>query len=107
MVNAASQFISPKRNEWDLRTHEPSITEHKQPKAVQKAQATARKVRVRDYVTGRGYDAMGIVSIVAANDLTPITLAAVPPGLPEGDAYHYEMMLRRIVSIYDSRFAEI
>ena len=31
MVNAATSFISPDRNKWDLSRHDPVVNEHRQP----------------------------------------------------------------------------
>lgn len=113
LVNAATEFISPERNEFPLKTRQPdlaaarppNISRHKQPGDVEASQNRVRQVNVREHTNDHGYDAKGIITVVARNDLSPITLAPIPPALDSSDPLNYERMILRIAGIYDGRFA--
>lgn len=107
LFNAADRFISPKRNPFPMGTIPARITEHHQPKAVRKIEATFRKLRLRRDHNGRGFDTLGAVTIRMENNLSPVELVTDPPALSMEDPYHYEMMVRRIVSLYENRFASL
>lgn len=104
MVNASAEFISPKMNKFSLKEHEPIVGNETQPGGVNHVQARFRALRVRGHVTERGYDAVGVLTVVARNDGSPITLAPSPPALPQGDSLHYERMILRVAGLYDGRF---
>lgn len=104
MVNASAEFVSPKMNKFSLGEHEAIAGTEPQPGGVSHIQGRFRALRVRGHVTERGYDAVGVVTIVARNDGSPISLAPSPPALPPGDSLHYERMILRIAGLYDGRF---
>lgn len=104
IVNAAETFVSPKMNKRDLAVTESVVNKERQPKAAEGAQGRIRSVRVRGHTTERGFDAVGITTIIANNDGSEVTLAPIPPSLPASDGLHYERMILRIVGLYESRF---
>jgi hypothetical protein len=104
MVNASPEFISPKRNQFSLRENPPVWNEEKQPQSVEKTHNRVRTIKVRENVNESGYDAKGILTIMARNDFSPITIAPVPPSLPSSDGLNYERMILRVAGLYDSRF---
>lgn len=113
LVNAATEFVSPERNQFPLTTQQadlaaaqqPNVSRHKQPGDAELSQNRVRQVNVREHTNDHGYDAKGIVTILARNDLSPITLAPIPPSLDSSDPLNYERMILRIAGIYDGRFA--
>ena len=104
MVNASSEFISPKRNQFPLTEKPPIWNVERQPQSAEKSHQRVRTVKVRENVNESGYDAKAILTVVARNDFTPITLAPIPPGLPSSDGLNYERMILRVAGLYDSRF---
>lgn len=104
MVNAATEFVSPKRNHHSLADEPVVVSREAQPNGVERTLGRLRSLKVRGHPTERGYDALGAITIVARNDGSPITLAPSPPALPPGDALHYETMILRIAGLYDGRF---
>lgn len=104
MVNASAEFVSPKMNKFSLADHRPVVGVEPQPGGVNHVHGRFRALRVRGHVTERGYDAVGVTTIVARNDGSSITLAPSPPALPSGDSLHYERMILRVAGLYDGRF---
>lgn len=104
MVNAVSEFISPKMNKHSLADRPAVITREQQPGGANHALQRFRTLRVRGHTTERGYDAVGVVTILAKNDGSPIVLAPIPPALPPGDPMHYDTMIHRIAGLYHGRF---
>jgi len=105
MVNASEEFISPDRNRFSLAENPPVVNTEPQPAAALGAHERIRALRVRGHVNERGYDAVGILTVLARNDSTPIALAPSPPGLSPSDPLHYERMIFRTAGLYDGRFA--
>ncbi|HUF28730.1 MAG TPA: hypothetical protein VMM18_17245 [Gemmatimonadaceae bacterium] len=104
MVNASVEFVSPGMNKGPLAGRVSVVSRERQPNGVERTIGRFRSLRVRGHATERGYDAIGVMTIVARNDGTPITLAPIPPALPPGDSLHYETMVLRASGLYDSRF---
>lgn len=104
MVNASSDFVSPKMNKFSLAHNAPVVGHEMQPNGVLRTYERLRSLRVRGHATERGYDAVGVVTIVARNDGSPITLAPIPPSLPSSDGLHYERMVLRVAGLYSGRF---
>lgn len=104
MVNASPEFVSPKMNKFSLAEHPPVVGREAQPNGAIHAHGRFRALRVRGHVTERGYDAIGVITINARNDGSPITLVTAAPALAPGDALHYETMILRLAGLYDSRF---
>jgi len=107
MVNAAEVFVSPLMNKELIAPGAAVVNEHRQPAATQKIQEAFRRLRLRGTSSERGYDAMGMVTVDARNDGSPMTIAPEPLSVPPSDPYEYEMMIRRIASIYSNRFSAL
>lgn len=105
MVNAATTFISPDRNP------DPNaplvVSQHRQPRDAERVVEKIKQLRRRADRTGRGFDSIGIVVVDCANDGSPVTLVEEPPAPARSDQYHYEQMIRRLASEYDTTFAGI
>ena len=107
MVNASPEFISPKKNQFPIAERGPVISQEPQPRSALKSQERVRQVKVRTHTNEAGYDAKAVLTVLARNDFSPITLAPEPPALPSSDALHYERMILRVAGLYNGRFAAI
>lgn len=105
MVSASVEFVSPKMNKFNVSERTPTIGYEAQPNGVSHILGRFRSLRVRGHVSERGYDAIGVLTVVARNDGSPIEIAPSPPALAPGDALHYERMVLRIAGLYDGRFS--
>lgn len=105
LVNASEEFISPDRNRLPLDNHTPIVNHEAQPAAALGAQRRVGSLRVRGHVTERGYDAVGLLTVIARNDGSPVTIAPSPPAVSTADGIHYERMVLRTAGLYDGRFA--
>lgn len=104
IVNASAEFVSPKMNKFSVAERPPVVGRESQPGGVEHVLARFRSLKVRGHVTERGYDAVGVTTVVARNDHSPITLAPAPPALEPGDSLHYERMILRAAGLYHGRF---
>ena len=107
IVNNATTFISPDRNKYDLRAHPPVITKHTQPKATERTIRKLEEIPRRTREGAEGFDALGIVVLELKNDSTPVTIVETPPAPSPADVWHYDQMVRRIASIYASKFGNV
>ena len=57
MVNTATEFISPGRNDVDLSTHPPVVTKHVQPRQAAEVIAKLREIPRRSRDGEEGYEA--------------------------------------------------
>jgi hypothetical protein len=62
-------------------------------------------VNVRRHINEGGYDANGILMVVASNDATAVTLAPARAAPVNDDSLHYERMVLGVAGLYDGRFA--
>lgn len=104
LVNASSEFVSPDKNKRHLKGVGVVVNQAPQPRSVEKIIQTVRKLPVRGHTDERGYDALGVTTIVARNDGSKFALAPVPPALPGNDPLNYERMILRMAGLYASRF---
>jgi hypothetical protein len=107
MVNVATEFISPGRNEFELASRPPIITRHDQPRAaagvVEKLREIPRRVRDGE----EGFDAFAVIVVDCRNDGTPVRLVSAPPAPQPGDIYHYESMIHRLSQLYEQKFRDV
>lgn len=107
MVNLATEFISPGRNDFDLATRPPVISRHSQPRfaaaVVEKMREVPRRVRDGE----EGFDAFAVVVVDCRNDGTPVRLVNEEPAPQPGDIYHYESMIHRLAQLYEQKYRDI
>jgi hypothetical protein len=107
IVNYAATFVSTDRNKA-LRGDEPAvITTHNQPKATVRTIEKLKEIPRRSHIGVDGFDALGIVVIELKNDGSPVTILSGPPAPAPGDVWYYDQMIRRIASLYASRFVNV
>lgn len=107
MVNMATEFISPGRNDFDLSTREPSVTRHRQPQDAIAILEKLREVprRVRD--SEEGFDAFAVVAVNCRNDGSPVRLVTELPAPQPGEIYHYEWTVLRLAQLYEQKYRDI
>ena len=106
MVNASISFLSSDRNK--VRGGAVDLTWHQQPKSAIITIDTVKHLPRRSGTSQVGYDGLGIVVVDMVNDgITPVELVTSAPAPPVGDGFHYDNMIGRMASEYDSRFHAI
>lgn len=106
MVNSAPRFLSSDLNK-DMAQLGPRYSTNQQPKSTNITIDKIRQLPRRSSTSRVGYDALSITVVDMVNDGTPVSLAPSPPSPPQGDIYAYSSMIRRVSSLYASRFAQI
>lgn len=107
MVNASETFISPDLNKFDLREHDPAISQHRQPHWVQRTVAKLEDLPRKTKPSDEGFDSFGIVVVDMANDGSEVRVVDRPPAPSPADVYYYDQMIHRLVHLYDTSFANI
>lgn len=107
IVNSAGTFVSPDRNKFDLATHAPIITKHAQPKATERTIKKIEEVPRRTHGGVEGFDAIGIVVLELKNDSSPVAVVNGSPAPAPTDIWHYDQMIRRLASLYASKFGNV
>ena len=99
MINLSTEFFSPGKA---------TLSKHRQPDAAAKVLEKIEELPRRTSTAERGFDAVGAVMIECRNDGTsPVRLVSTPPAPPAGDNFNYRQMIRRIASLYESRFPKL
>lgn len=107
VVNIAATFISPGLNKKILKGADAAISRHVQPKAAQRTVAKLVEIPRRTQSGTEGFDALGIVVLELRNDGSPVTIVNDPPAPGQSDVWHYDQMIRRISSLYASKFGNV
>lgn len=101
MVNASAMFTSP------TRTGTP-VLKHEQPRVTQAVIDKLQQIPRRTAVGQDGFDAFGVVVVDCRNDgVSPVEIVKKPPAPSTGDILHYDQMIRRAISVYESRFPRL
>lgn len=104
MINSSGSFLSPGRHPFSVATGGTTPTIHKQPKATIRVIDKVLEIRRRSGLGQAGFDAVGIVLVDFANDMTPCAVVAEPPAPTFSDSYHYNQMITRLASLYAAKF---
>lgn len=104
MINAASTFLSPGRNDRDLSKQPPVVSTHNQPKDAASVVEKLRELPRRAKDGEEGYDAFAILLVNCQNDGSPVTYVTAPPAPQSGDVYHYEMAVHRLSQLYEQKY---
>ena len=107
MVNLAATFVSSDLNKHNLSQQGAIVSAHNQPNDATRTIARIREIPRRTNVREVGFDAFGIVVVNLSNDGSPATLVQSPPAPAPTDIFHYDQMIRRIKSLYESRYADL
>ena len=107
IVNYAATFISSDRNKRDLSLGAPVVTKHSQPRATERTIGKLEEIPRRTQSGVEGFDALGIVIVSLQNDGTPVKIVTQAPAPALADVWHYDQMVRRIASLYASKFGNV
>jgi len=107
VINIADSFISTGRNKFDLKSRPAAITRHKQPSAAARTIAKLREIPRRTQQGAEGFDALGIVLLDMVNDGTPVKIVTKPPAPAAQDVLNYDQMIRRVASLYATKFGNV
>jgi len=107
MVNVADTFVSPDRNRRKRGRKAFEVTTLTQPHDTERTIEKVKEVPRRTQSNAEGYDALGIVVVCMANDGTPVTLVTEPPAPADRDLWSYDQMIRRMASLYASKFRNV
>jgi hypothetical protein len=106
IVNAASTFVSPDKNKYDLKKHTALVSSHRQPDDALKIIEGLRDLQRRSSVADTGFDALGVVVIHCANDGSPVQhVTRSPPAPSPTDDFDYERFVHRLAQLYSTRFS--
>ncbi len=105
-VNIAESFISsnPANVERINSGLDPVVTRHRQPGDVQRVMETLNTLRTRSGASGAGFDALGVTVLDLRNDDRPVRIVEASPAPKPGDAFHYDSMIMRMATRYDTQF---
>jgi hypothetical protein len=104
VVNIASTFVSPLRNQ---RAETPLyVTAHRQPAVAGSMRTHLLGLPLREDVGKVGFDAYCTV-IVNCDNQTGCTLHTDAPAPQPGDPDHYDTFVKRIADFYTARFGNI
>ncbi|UOZ08829.1 hypothetical protein [Amycolatopsis sp. WQ 127309] len=106
-LNAASEFISPGRNQYRLSEERVNVTKHRQPAVTERVLDKVREIPRRSASSETGYDGLGVTVLDLRNDGSPVGLVEDPPAPQPGGAFHYAGMITRMATEYDATFARI
>ncbi len=107
MVNAASTFISPGRNDFDLSSRPPKGSKHNQPKDAASVVEKLRELPRRSRDGEEGYDAFAILLVNCPNDGSQVTQVTASPAPQPGAVDHYEMAIHRLAQLYEQKYRGI
>ena len=107
MVNMADTFISPGRNDFDMRERAAVVTRHRQPRNAAEIVSKLRELPRRSRAGEEGYDAFGIIVVRCRNDGSAVELIGAPPAPQLGETDHYEMTVHRLAQLYQQKYHAI
>jgi hypothetical protein len=108
IVNAAKEFISPRKNEFDLKVRAAVISIHNQPKDTLRTIEKVKELPRRTKSGQDGFDAFGIVVLDFRNDAAQRpTVLTHPPAPDAADIFFYDQMIGRIANKYATSFSGI
>jgi hypothetical protein len=105
MVNVSTTFVSPDLN----AAPGPGaiISRHTQPRDAAGIVAKVQEIPRRTAQGQNGYDGLAIVAIDCANDGSAIGLVTAPPAPQPGEIHHYDSMITRVGTEYDTTFVNV
>jgi hypothetical protein len=107
VVNIAATFVSPGRNTWEVRDGDYAVTTHRQPDVTIRTIDKLKEIPRRTQLGTEGFDALGIVVLEIKNDGSPVRVVTDAPAPAVGDVWHYDQMIRRIASLYATKFGNV
>ena len=107
MVNKATEFISPGRNDFDLSKRAAVVTQHVQPRHAAEVIEKLREIPRRSRDGEEGFDVFAIILVNCRNDGSPVFLESDAPAPQPGETDHYEMAVHRLAQLYEQKYRAI
>lgn len=107
MVNASETFISPDLNKFSIAERPPEYSTHKQPADTLRVIEKVQELQRRSDTSEAGFDALGLVVVNCVNDGSPVEIVSGSPAPVAGEVLHYDAMIRKVTSLYQSRFPQV
>lgn len=108
LVNAAQDFLTFDLNKFGVETPPPlTFQKHNQPADAKGVITKLQELPRRSSTGAFGFDAVGIIVLDIRNDGSEVTVVDGTPAPEPTSDYHYEQMVRRVVSHYNFRFSSI
>jgi hypothetical protein len=107
VVNIAATFVSPGRNKHHVADGEFAVTPHRQPAVTIRTIEKLKEIPRRTQSGTEGFDALGIVILEMKNDGSPVNIVSDAPAPTASDVWHYDQMIRRIASLYATKFGNV
>lgn len=103
MVNLAPTFVSPGRQ---VSNRKKKVTPHLgQPSVTIQVIRKMRELPRRGATGQMGFDSVGVCVVDLRNDgKSPVTIVTDDPAPLPGDIFHYDQMISRVATLYQSRF---
>ncbi len=107
VVNVATTFVSPGRNKHYVADGDFAVTSHRQPDVTIRTIEKLKEIPRRTQPGTDGFDALGIVVLEMKNDGSPVRILSDSPAPIAGDIWHYDQLIRRIASLYATKFGNV
>jgi hypothetical protein len=107
VVNIAATFVSPGRNKHFVADGDLAVTSHRQPDVTVRTIEKLKEIPRRTQQGTEGFDALGIVVMEMRNDGSPVRIVNEAPAPTPHDVLHYDQMIRRIASLYATKFGNV
>ncbi|HEY8685861.1 MAG TPA: hypothetical protein VIO57_09675 [Chloroflexota bacterium] len=108
IINAATDFVSPRKNEFDLKIRPAVISHHRQPNDTARTIEKVKELPRRTKSGQDGFDAFGIVVLDFWNNVAHRpTVVNNPPAPDAADIFFYDQMIGRITNKYATSFSGI
>lgn len=108
VINHGTDFLTLDLNELGVDSRPPLRYQlHDQPDDAARVVAKVEELPRRSASGGYGFDAVGIVLLDIRNDGSGVNVVTGPPAPGPSSDFHYDQMVRRVVSHYDFRFKGI
>lgn len=106
-VNNSDAFVSSVTNNFPLEGREPIVTSHRQPADTLRVIDKVSEIPRRSKSSEVGFDGIGLSVLDFQNDGGPVSLVTSSPAPQQGDTFHYESMITRMATEYDTTFGKI
>jgi hypothetical protein len=107
VVNIAATFVSPGRNKHYVADGDFDVTSHRQPDVTVRTIEKLKEIPRRTQSGTEGFDALGIVVLEMKNDGSSVRIVSDAPAPTASDVWHYDQMIRRIASLYATKFGNV
>lgn len=103
-VNNSTEFVSSVTNNFPLEGREAIRSTHRQPDSTLRVIQKIGEIPRRSKSSETGFDGIGLSVLDFQNDGGPVSIVSAPPAPQQGDSFHYDSMIIRMATEYDTTF---